>query len=202
VKQRTTAAHILHASSCESKMNQDNKSTTPSETSPESVSFFQSVSRRHPKPGVERQHKKEEKKENFKRRLQTYGTVAARHVIRGQHEFYNVKKPYVVNYEHTPCYVKSTNSSGMHKHGYPRCKIQSSPATQIHNQFCHAKSRRANTSYPRFVLELLVCFFFASFSRPHPSQASRARTKRKNRYEDYKGTAHLLHATSYESKMN
>ena len=56
-------------------MNQDNKSTTPSETSRESVSFFQSVSRRHPKPGVERQDKKEKKKqkisnEDYKRTAQ------------------------------------------------------------------------------------------------------------------------------------
>ena len=89
--------------------------------------------------------------------LQTYGTFTARNVIGEQHEsreqVYNVKSPVVLSYQRTLCYVMNsyamqnsiTNSSGMHKHGYPRCKIQSSPATQSHNQFCHAKSRIVDT---------------------------------------------------------
>ena len=148
-------AHILHATSRESNMNEDNKSATPSETPRGSVSFVRSFSRRHPEPGAAREDKKEQKKQ--KRRLRTYGTVTARNARREQHEsrehVYNVKSPVVLNYKRTPCYVMNsyamqnsiTNSSGLHKHGYPRCKIQSSPATQSHYKFCHAKSRIANT---------------------------------------------------------
>merc|ERR1719161_940192 len=97
------------------------------------------------------------RKTETKSRLQTYGTITARNVIREQHESgeqgYNMKRPAMLNYELIPCYIMNssamqisiTNSSGMHRHGYPRCKLQSSPATQNHNQFCHGKSRIAYT---------------------------------------------------------
>ena len=51
-------SHIPHATSDESNMNQENKSTTPSETSRESVSFFRSFSRRHPELCAAREDKK------------------------------------------------------------------------------------------------------------------------------------------------
>ena len=63
-------------------MNQGNKSTTPSETSWESVSFFSVLFPTEPEPGFAHQEAKE--LENRKRTLSKCGTYTARNVRQEQ----------------------------------------------------------------------------------------------------------------------